>query len=300
LAIILIAGVASADRFNGFAVSNATIQIDDILSGGPPRDGIPAIDHPRFIAPSDAGFMLNDDEVVSVTVGEETRAYPLRILVWHEIVNDEIGGQPIAVTYCPLCGTAMVFGRTVGERTLDFGVSGLLYQSDVLMYDRQTESLWSQLAMSAVSGPLVKSKLTWMPSSQMTWAAWKSMHPQGRVLSTETGHRRNYAGQSYARYIKSPDTLFPVPSTRTELPKKDWVVGVLIDGVASAYPVRSLAVDESIRDEVNGIALKISYDSVNQQVEVVEHESVNDHRSTTSSISWPCVSTGRICGSCAA
>jgi hypothetical protein len=160
-----------AGRFNGFIVSNATIQLDDILSGGPPRDGIPAIDNPRFITPSEADFMQGDDEVVSVTFGNETRAYPLRILVWHEIVNDEIAGQPIVVTYCPLCGTAMVFSRRVGARTLDVGVSGLIYQSDVLIYDRQTESLWSQLRMEAVSGSLVESPLTWLPSEQQTWAA---------------------------------------------------------------------------------------------------------------------------------
>jgi hypothetical protein len=273
LAILLIAGVAMADRFNGFAVSNATIQIEAILSGGPPRDGIPAIDNPHFIAPVEAGFMLDGDEVVSVTVGGETRAYPLRILVWHEIVNDEIAGKPIAVTYCPLCGTAMVFSRKVDARILDFGVSGLLFQSDVLMYDRQTESLWSQLAMSAVSGPLVKSKLVWLPSSQLTWAAWKTKYPQGKVLSTDTGPRRNYSGNAYARYKKSPDTMFPVPSTRTELPKKEWVVGVIVDGVACAYPIQSLPAHKSVSDQVNGIALEISHDADRQQVTIIERAS---------------------------
>ena len=262
-----------ADRFNGFVVSNATIQLDDILSGGPPRDGIPAIDNPRFITPSEADFMQGDDEVVSVTFGNETRTYPLRILVRHEIVNDEIAGQPIAITYCPLCGTAMVFSRRVGERTLDFGVSGLLYQSDVLMYDRQTESLWSQLRMEAVSGSLVESPLTWLPSEQQTWAAWKKRHPQGRVLSTETGFQRNYTRPAYAGYKKSPDNIFPVPSTRTELPKKEWVVGVIINGVPCAYPIQQLIASKSISDEVNGIVLEISYDAASMQVEVIERAS---------------------------
>lgn len=265
--------VAVADRFNGFPVSNATIRIEQILSGGPPRDGIPAIDHPVFIEPDLASYMHDDDEVLSITLGNETRSYPLRILVWHEIVNDVVAGQPIAVTYCPLCGTAMVFGRMVDQRTLEFGVSGLLYQSDVLMYDRQTESLWSQLAMKAVSGPLVDTPLTWLPSEQLTWAAWRKKYPQGKILSTDTRHRRNYSVEAYARYKKSPDTMFPFPSIRNELPKKEWVLGVLVDGVACAYPILALPANESVHDEVNGIALEISYDTDSQQVTVIKRTS---------------------------
>ncbi len=265
--------VAVADRFNGFPVSNATIRIKQILSGGPPRDGIPAIDHPVFIEPDLASYMHDDDEVLSITLGNETRSYPLRILVWHEIVNDVVAGQPIAVTYCPLCGTAMVFGRTVDQRTLEFGVSGLLYQSDVLMYDRQTESLWSQLAMKAVSGPLVNTPLTWLPSEQLTWAAWKKKYPQGRILSTDTGYRRDYSAEAYAPYKNSPDTMFPVPFKRKEIPKKEWVIGVLIDGVACAYPIQMLPANESVHHEVNGTALEISYDTDRQQVTVIARAS---------------------------
>jgi len=272
-AMLLVAGGVSLsaaeaqsarNRYNGFDVANASIPLVEIHRGGPPRDGIPSIDHPKFISPESAGFMNGDDEVVSVTMGVETRAYPLRILVWHEIVNDTIDGTPIAVTYCPLCGTAMVFSRKVGDRTLDFGVSGLLYQSDVLMYDRQTDSLWSQLAIAAVSGPLVKSTLIWLPSEQLTWAAWKIKHPLGKVLSTETGSRRDYSGTAYARYKKSPDTVFPVPLHRPELPKKEWVMGVLVDGVARAYPIRALSENQTVQDTVNGAALEITYDPVTQ------------------------------------
>jgi len=262
-AMLLIAvSAATGQPFNGFDVSNAAIPLDEILGGGPLRDGIPSIDHPRFIAPSDAGFMKGGDEVVSVTLGTETRAYPLRILVWHEIVNDELAGQPIAVTYCPLCGTAMVFSRLIGGRMLDFGVSGLLYQSDVLMYDRQTDSLWSQLAMRAVSGPLVNTELPWLASQQLTWAAWKEEYPQGKVLSMQTGSARNYSGNAYARYHQSPDTMFPVPSRRTELPQKDWVFGVLADSAPHAYSVRALAEQHTINDS----ALEITYNPDSQRV----------------------------------
>lgn len=263
----------SRGSFNGFNVSNATIPTSEILSGGPGRDGIPSIDKPKFVRPSAANFMLPDDLVVSVTIGDLTRAYPLRILVWHEIVNDELAGQPIAVTYCPLCGTAMVFNRQVGNRTLAFGVSGLLHNSDVLMYDRQTDSLWSQLAMKAVSGPQVNTELEWLASEHLTWAAWKEKYPQGEVLSTQTGAQRNYSGSAYASYEQSPDTMFPVPTTRTELPKKDWVVGVIVDGVARAYPLKSLPPGQPVRDEINSAALDITFHPGSQLTEVRRVES---------------------------
>jgi hypothetical protein len=275
--ILILAGVvgasrstegASRDRYNGFDVGNASIPVEKILRGGPARDGIPAIDNPAFINPQDASFMRDDDEVVSLTINGETRAYPLRILVWHEIVNDTVAGRPVAVTYCPLCGTAMVFSRTVGTNTLDFGVSGLLYQSDVLMYDRQTESLWSQLAMTAVSGPAVNSKLQWLSSRQLTWAAWKDTFPGGRVLSTQTGFQRDYAGAGYARYHQSPDTMFPVSQHRSELPDKEWVIGVIAGGVASAYPLRELPQDGQILDVVNGRQIELRYHSDSRMAEV--------------------------------
>jgi hypothetical protein len=253
---------------NGFNVSNAIIPIREILSGGPGRDGIPSIDKPKFIRPSAANFMRPDDLVVSVTIGERTRAYPLRILVWHEIVNDTLLGLPIAVTYCPLCGTAMVFHRQVGNRTLAFGVSGLLYNSDVLMYDRETDSLWSQLAMKAVSGPQVNTELEWLASEHLTWAAWKERYPRGEVLSTQTGARRDYSSNAYAGYEQSPDTVFPVPAYRTELQKKDWVVGVIVDGAARAYPLNSLPPGQAVRDQIDSAALEITFHPASQQVEV--------------------------------
>ncbi len=263
----------SRGSFNGFNVSNAAIPTSEIFSGGPGRDGIPSIDKPKFIRPTTANFMLPDDLVVSVTVGDKTRAYPLRILVWHEIVNDDLAGLPIAVTYCPLCGTAMVFNRQVGNRTLSFGVSGLLHNSDVLMYDRQTDSLWSQLAMKAVSGSKVNTELEWLASEHLTWSAWKQKYPQGEVLSTQTGSQRNYSGSAYASYEQSPDTMFPVPTHRNELPKKDWVVGVIVDGLARAYPLKSLPPGQAVRDEINSAALEITFHPGSQLVEVRRVES---------------------------
>jgi hypothetical protein len=218
-----------------------------------------AIDRPKFIAPARAGFLRDDDVVISMTVGGVTRAYPLRILVWHEIVNDELGGQPIAVTYCPLCGTAMVFDRRIGGRVVTFGVSGLLYKSDVLLYDRQTESLWSQLKMEAVSGPQVRTRLNLLVSEHLTWAAWRERHPDGEVLSTDTGFARDYENLPYAGYEQKPETIFPVPTRRKELPNKTWVLGVVVDGQAIAFPVAQLPDARSISTDFAGQHLEVHY-----------------------------------------
>jgi hypothetical protein len=251
---------ASAKRAspNGFDLSNATIPAAEILSGGPPRDGIPSIDNPRFISAQAADFLRPDDQVLSISIGAETRAYPLRILVWHEIVNDAVGGQPILVTYCPLCGTAMVFNRKFDGRTLTFGVSGLLYQSDVLMYDRQTESLWSQLAMRSVSGAFANTLLEWLASEQMTWSEWQQKFPNGKVLSTQTGHVRDYDQMPYAGYENRSDAIFPVPAYRKELPRKAWVLGVVVNGAAKAYPLAGLPRNETVSDTVGGTEMRIT------------------------------------------
>lgn len=262
---------ASPDRnYQGFDISNVTIPLADIRVGGPPRDGIPSIDRPRFVDPRRAGFLRPDDLVVSVTAEGETKAYPLRILVWHEIVNDSIAGHPLAITYCPLCGTAMVFDRRQGDRVLTFGVSGLLYHSDVLMYDRETETLWSQLGTRAIAGPLVDQSLTWVASEHMTWKAWKDQYPNGRVLSTDTGHKRDYTRSPYSGYEGHSEVMFPVPENRSELPRKEWVVGIVLKGLASAYPIRVLEQRSMLEDTVAGVRIQVHYDPESQSVKVVE------------------------------
>jgi hypothetical protein len=252
--------------FNGFDLTRATVPVSMILSGGPDRDGIPAIDRPRFVTPETADYLRTDDVVISLTLDGVTRAYPLRILVWHEIVNDVLGKHPVAVTYCPLCGTAMVFRRELKGRTLSFGVSGLLYQSDVLLYDRETESLWSQLAMSAVSGEYGGTPMEWLVSQQLTWSEWKRQFPEGWVLSTRTGAHRDYSVAPYRDYEASPEPLFPIAVQRRELASKDWIVGVILDGVARAYPLKSLAAGRTFQDQSKALELIWAGDS--QRIEV--------------------------------
>lgn len=254
------AQTVTSPLYNNFDVSNATIPKEAIRKGGPPRDGIPAILEPQFEVASDATWMREGDVIIGVEDNGVAKAYPLRILVWHELVNDELNGKSVLITYCPLCGTAMVFGRSIGGQDLTFGVSGLLFQSDVLMYDHQTESLWSQLEMSAVSGPMVETPLTWLQSHQMTWAKWKQQHPETLVLSRETGHRRDYSGDPYEGYSKTQQVMFPVPKLRDELARKEWVLGVIVDGTPKAYSIADLKSEKSVIDEVNGAQLRIDWD----------------------------------------
>ena len=245
---------------NGFDVSNALIDVNEIFHGGPPKDGIPAIDHPKFIAVSKVDYLKEDDIVIGVVRGDKQRAYPLRILVWHEIVNDTFDKKALAITYCPLCGTAMVFEREINDEVKTFGVSGLLYQSDVLMYDRQSQSLWSQLAMKAISGKDVNTPLKWIASEHLTWRAWREKYPDSLILSTDTGFRRHYQQQAYAAYFASDKTMFPVKKTRQELSNKEKVLGVIVEGQAKAYPLNKLPDNQPVHDTIGTKQVVIHYD----------------------------------------
>jgi hypothetical protein len=251
---------AKDEQKNGFDISNAIIDKNKILSGGPPKDGIPAINNPKFVNIKDVDYLKADDIIIGVVRDGISKAYPTRILIWHEIVNDTINKENIVVTYCPLCGTAMVFERDIGNITRTFGVSGLLYQSDVLMYDKESESLWSQLGMESVSGKAVGSKLKWINSEHMTWNAWKNKYPNSKVLSIDTGFYRNYSANAYDSYFKSDQTMFPVTKNRDELAQKSWVVGVVINGVAKAYSIEKLEKESIINDTISEVKIKVRYD----------------------------------------
>lgn len=270
VALFVCTGALAQDEFD---LSNSLIPRNEILPGGPPRDGIPAIDQPRFIKPADVNFLRDEDRVLSVKIDNEVRAYPLRILVWHEIVNDQIGDRAIAVTYCPLAGASLVIDRQVNGRKLSFGVSGLLYQSDLIMYDRETESLWPQIAMTAVSGAQAGEQLRWLPSEQMTWRAWREAHPDGKVLSTQTGHARDYSGKAYADYDRFSETMFPVRWSRPELSKKSWVIGVIVNSQAKAYALDDLTKQKRVQDNVAGRQIEVVYDLARRSTEVIDKQS---------------------------
>lgn len=255
---------------NGFNLGNAIVPVKMIKGGGPKRDAIPALDNPLFIKPEEAEYLKDEDLVVSVNSNGKYRAYPIRILNHHEIVNDSIGEDHFTVTYCPLCGTAMVFKRTINGRLFDFGGSGMLYESDVLLYDRQTESLWSQLGMKAVTGPMVGEELPWMVSELMTWEVWKKSYPDGEVLSKKTGYDRPYFRNPYAGYAKSKGVMFNVSLYRTELAPKTWVLGVKVDEHPAAYELALFPPKATVKDTVKGVDIYINYDPENKKA-VVTH-----------------------------
>jgi hypothetical protein len=258
---------------NGFDVSDALVPPSTIARGGPPRDGIPAIARPRFVEATQSG-LAETDRVLGVMLDGVARAYPVKIMNWHEVVNDRIRGRPVAITYCPLCGTGMAFDARVAGREASFGVSGLLYNSDVLLYDRGTESLWSQLMEQAVSGPLKGTRLTSVPLTHTTWAAWRRRHPATVVLSTETGFARDYARDPYAGYDKVPRLMFDVQHRDDRLPVKEWVLGVRMGGDAKAYPFATLArlTDREglLNDRLGGQAVQIRYDRTHNSAEAFD------------------------------
>ena len=250
---------------NGFDLSNSSISIDKILSGGPGKDGIPAIDNPIFVTQEKADFIKDTDRVLALELNGVSKAYPINILNWHEIVNDTIGEQNFAVTYCPLCGTGAVFSADIKGKHSRFGVSGLLYNSDVLLYDNNTESLFSQILSKAVSGPLVGEKLKALVSTHTTWGAWKVLHPDTLVLSTATGYVRDYTRNPYGDYGSSRVLYFPAPSLSKDADTfhpKETVIG-LVDGERiKAYPFSEL--DKNNKSEfvdlINGKAYTVIWD----------------------------------------
>jgi hypothetical protein len=182
----------------------------NIVGGGPPPDGIPAISHPRFLRAAQVNFLSATEPVLALQIGADARAYPVEILIWHEIVNDTVGGVPVAVTYCPLCNSAIAYGRRVAGRVLSFGTSGRLYNSNLVMYDRQTQSLWAQFTGQAIAGVLTRHQLHPYPMQTVSWAAWRAGHPRGWVLSRDTGYTRPYGANPYPGYddIHSQPVLF--------------------------------------------------------------------------------------------
>lgn len=199
LMLLALTSACSAAPFkNGFDLAGALVPARDIASGGPPRDGIPALDAPRFVPAVRAAFLRDEDRVLGLAHNGIAKAYPIAILNWHEIVNDDFQGAPVTVSYCPLAFSGIAYPTRIHGRPISFGTSGLLYNSNLVMYDRQTQSLWPQLSKSAVSGTLKGKTLEPLPLSNTTWADWRRRHPGTPVLATDTGHRRNYSRDPYA------------------------------------------------------------------------------------------------------
>ncbi len=233
----------------------------ELQFGGPPPDGIPPIDEPVFLAAEAVDFLADDEPVLAIEIDGDARAYPVQVMIWHEIVNDTVGGIPVSVTYCPLCNSALAYDRRVGERTLSFGTSGLLWNSALVMYDRQTESLWSHFTGQALAGVLAGTELDFFPVATVPWGAWRDAHPDGIVLSRDTGHDRDYGRNPYPGYDDVNGTPFlfegEVDGRFTAMTRVVGVVGVERDGAALAVPLVDLRERRVVATELSGRPLTV-------------------------------------------
>lgn len=236
----------------------------EIVSGGPGRDGIPSLTNPRVVdAAQAAQFLGPDDLVLGVVAGGEARAYPHGILWWHEIVNDVLGGRPIVVSYCPLTGSGMVYDAVIGGAPTNFGVSGLLFDNNLILFDRATQSLWSQMAVASICGRLRGTLPALLPVVQSTWRAWSALHPETGVVSFDTGFRRDYRVYPYGTYDRIDNTklLFPQGFIDERRPLKELVLGLADGALARAYPYTGLGERLALNDTFAGRPLLVVFDA---------------------------------------
>jgi len=235
--------------------SKRTVELAEIESGGPPKDGIPAIDRPRFVGVPFARTWLKPREpVIVLRLGKEARAYPLQVLMYHEIVNDTVNGTPVAVTFCPLCNASIVFERRAGAQVLDFGTTGRLRFSDLVMYDRQTESWWQQFTGRGIVGRYAGSVLRRIPSEIVAFEDFASAYAKGMVLSRETGYTRPYGRNPYAGYDAVDQSPFLFTGRKDDrLPPMERVLSVSVQGTHRLYPLTLLEHYPVANRELSGV-----------------------------------------------
>ncbi len=267
---------SSSPRLN-FDMTGARVPVDRILRGGPPKDGIPALTDAKFVAASEALYLSPGDRVIGIAIGGEAKAYPLKILDHHEAVNDRLAGKLFAVTYCPLCDSSAVFDRMVDDQEYEFGISGLLFNSNVLLYDRAAdgkESLWSQMASASVAGSKSGQSLRRLPLEVTTWADWSARYAETLVLSEATGHVRSYKSRAYQSYFASSRLMFPVEPLDERLPAKTPMLCVASSKSQRAYSVEGFAEGQEgrIEDQLDGHKLTLVYDPQHETLRVDEAE----------------------------
>ncbi len=273
LLLTLVCGGAALKgaTINGFNIDERSVPATHLVRAAPAKDSIQAVMTPVFIAPSECTWLADEDEVLSVTVGDETRAYPLRLLVWHEIVNDQIGDVPVVVTYSALSGSGVAFapGRRADGTSRTFGVSGILYNSCLLMYDHETESLWSQLGMACLAGAKNGEALEMLPTRRLTWGLWKQVFPAGRVMSRQTGIEADYeSAWPYGDYAEDRSTIFPFDINRNEFGTKERVIGYNDGESQRCWPLEKLKVKGQMYDAIGSRTLKVFYDEETGEVQV--------------------------------
>lgn len=261
LFFLLLAGVTLAQRsfdvdilaetFGFDESTEKTVALADLQQGCPARDCIPSIDAPKYITAQEAQ-LADSDIVVTLSYAGEYRAYPTRILDHHEIVNDTIAGTPLAITWCPLCGSAVGIHRQVGDQVTEFGVSGVLYNSDLVLYDRATETLWDQIEAKGIVGPMTGEQLRLIPVSMTQWARWRQAHPDTLVLSTDTGFEEDYSADHYAEYRDSTRLYMPVINSDNRIHPKTAVYGFELESGSIAFDAALLEKNMSYSHEMDG------------------------------------------------
>jgi hypothetical protein len=254
-------GAASPQEAAGGSPGKTPVPDGELITVLPP-DRIPSIDRPKFESAGDASGWLGDD-IFGIAVSRDGvhRFYPYPIMVWHEIVNDEIAGKPVAITYCPLCATGIGFDPVVGGRRLTFGTSGKLRNSDLVMYDRETRTLWQQATHEAIQGPLLGTELNTVPVDTVKFGDWKALHPDTRVLSRDTGHPRDYGREPYSGYYTSAEVMFPLSNRDDRLHPKAIVYGVEVNGSSKAYPLEEVRRAGLANDSLGGKPLLLLHDA---------------------------------------
>jgi hypothetical protein len=243
-------------------IDKSLIDLKEIMSGGPGKDGIPAIINPNFVDTDSARKWLGSREpVISLVINDEARAYPLQILMWHEMVNDEVDGVPVLVTFCPLCYTAIAFERSLDSQVHTFGVSGLLRNSNLLMYDKNTESLWQQVTGQAVVGDMVGKQLKLLPTQIISFEQFVSSYPEGLILSQRTGYARDYGRNPYVGYddISQRPYLYNGPVDERLRPMEK-VIAVSIGETDKAYTYEVTQKERVINDIVSEQTLVVFHD----------------------------------------
>ena len=275
------------------------IRLEEITWGGVSKDGIPSLDNPELVSVSDskAQYLEGSDLVFGVSINGDTRAYPLRIMGWHEMFNAVIGGVPVALAYCTLCGSGILFETKIKGRNkpLVFGSSGFLYRSNKLMFDRQTNSLWNQFTGKPVVGKLVGKgiELQQRPVVIASWANWKAQNPDTKVITLNTGHSRNYgSGVVYNDYFASPELMFPTIVDQTQFRQKDYVFGVRAFGGAKAWPLKAFRKEPLINDAIGGQELVLIGNDVTRTVRAYQRKGKTFKRnskgviSTADNVKW--------------
>jgi len=260
VAILLIFSVlACNDVTEPDADGEWLIPVEQVRDGGPGKDGIPALTEPPFVTPGQADYIGADDLVLGVVINGEARAYPHPILDWHEIINDDIGGTKISITYCPLTGTGIGYDPHINGQVTTFGVSGLLYNSNLIPYDRATNSNWSQMFMKSVNGDLIGTTIEIIPLIETRWDTWQAMFPSTKVVSTQTGYTRSYGIYPYSDYRNSDFLLFPVANDDGRLPRKERVHGIIAGGGTRVYRIESFGDSVTVyNDSFSALSLVIA------------------------------------------